>query len=553
MEQLKRIWSTLSLSQQLSIGLAAVGLVAALMWLSSWRHEANFKPLFRGLASADAAEAVQKLRESGVEFRLADNGATILVSEQQLAETRLTLAREGLPKTGRMGFELFDAQNFGTTDFAEQVNYRRALEGELERTIATIGEVERARVHITFHKDSVFTESRQPAKAAVLLNLRRSATLSGQNVAAIAHLVASSVEGLSPNQITILDSNGELLNKPRSRADVASAPEGQLEYRVALEHDLQNKLAQTLDPILGYGKYRAGVSVDVDFSNVQQSEEKWDPTSSVMVSSQRTEESNGSQIPSGIPGTQSALPDAAPRPVGVNGVTRRTESTNYQTSRTVRHVDQQRGIVKRVTVAVLLDQEAKWQGQGTEAKLVLSPPPAEKIDVIRKVVTNVAGINLERGDQLTVETLPFSSTVHQDPPATAGPGPVQSAPTSLIDRLKDPKILGGAGAGMAVLLGLFVWMVKKKSSKKGSVETIGAVAAADQPGQLPAGQSPMANLTAEELARLEQSLLESLRLQPRTISKSDTLAKYLRQEIKQNPRASAQMLRTWLLEEGQKS
>lgn len=556
MEQVKGMWGTMSVAQRVSIGLAAVGFVAALMWFSSWKHEAGFKPLFRGMASAEAAEAVQKLRETGVEFRLADGGGTILVAEAQLDETRLALARAGLPKTGRLGFELFDAQNFGTTDFAEQVNYRRALEGELERTIATISEVERARVHLTFPKDSVFTESRQPAKASVLLNLRRSASLSSGNVTAIANLVAGAVEGLAPGQITILDSNGELLNRPRPQNDVASAPEGQLEYRVAFEHDLQNKLTQTLDPILGYGKYRTGVSVDVDFSNVQESEEKWDPTNSVMVSSQKTEESNNTQLAGGVPGTQANLPDGAARPSGTTGVSRRTENTTFQTSRKVRHVDQEKGAVKRITVAVLLDQEAKWQGTGTEASLVLTPPPAATIEVIKNLVTNVAGLNMERGDQLTVDTLPFSGTLHQEQPTgtdgQAAP-PVQNAPQTLTDRLKDPKIMGGIGGGVLLLVGLVVWLMKRKGGKKSSVEVAGAVpAGAAQPGQLAAGMATE-TLTPDDLAKLEQSLLDSLRIQPRTISKGDTLAKYLRQEVKHNPHAAAQMLRAWLLEEGHSS
>jgi flagellar M-ring protein FliF len=555
MEQFKRVWDTMSVSQRVSIGLAAVGFVAGMMWLSSWQHESGFKPLFRGMASTEAAEAVQKLKESGVEFRLADNGGTILVPEERLDETRLALAREGLPKSGRLGFELFDAQNFGTTDFAEQINYRRALEGELERTIATISEVERARVHLTFAKDSVFTESRQAAKASVLLNLRRSANMSSANVIAIANLVAGAVEGLAPNQITILDSNGDLLNKPRGNNEVASVPSDQLEYRAAVERDLQNKLTQTLDPVLGPGKYRTGVSVDVDFSSVQESEEKWDPTSSVMASSQRTEESNTSQSAGGgIPGTQANLPDgAALRPANTSGLTRKTESTSFQTSRKVRHVDQQKGALKRITVAVLLDQEGKWQGNGADASLVLTPPAPETIEVIRNLVTNVAGLDTVRGDQITVDTLPFNGTIHQEPPAQADKAaPLTAAPQTVQDQLKDPKILGAISAGVVLLLGLVVFMMKKRGKKKpAAAGTTAALPVA--PSQSSTAQETLETLSPDDLARLEQGLLESLRVQPKAISKGDTLAKYLRQEIRQNPQAAAQMLRSWLLEEGHSS
>lgn len=541
----------MSMSQRVSIGVAVLALTAALMWLSNWRRESDFKALYRGLDTTEAGEAVQKLRETGIEFRLADDGRTILVPSAKLDETRLALAREGLPKSGRMGFELFDKQSFGTTDFAEQVNYRRALEGELERTIGSIAEVERARVHLTFGKDSVFTEARQSAKASVLLNLRHSATLSANNVAAIAHLVANAVEGLAPNQITIVASNGELLNRPRSDGSLGSMPDGQLEYRVALERDLQNKLSQTLDPVLGFGNYRAGVSMDVDFSGVQESEETWDPDKSVIVQSQRTEESNTTPFAGGgVPGTQTNLPDGAQRPANATaGTTRKIESNTYQTSRKVRHVDQQRGFVKRITVAVLLDQEAKWEGQGAQKNLVLTPPAPAKIEVIKNLVTNVAGLNTERGDQITVESLPFESTLHQERPLDPQQQqPGNKSPQQLADRLKDPKILGGAGAGLAVIIGLVVFLLKKKSKKVTVAAGTPALAEGQTAGQLGAAEVPE-NLSPADLARLEQGLLESLRLPPQTINKSDTLAKYLRQEVKKDPHTAAQMLRTWLLSE----
>src|SRR5690242_4426837 len=157
------------------------------------------------MAPEDAAAVVQKLRESGVEYRLADNGATVLVPSAKQAESRLTLAAAGLPKSGRIGFELFDKSNFGATEFVEHINYQRALEGELERSVMSLAEVEQARVHVTFPKESVYLESRQPAKASVVVHLRPGATLLPQNVVAIEHLVASAVEGLTPEAVSVLD------------------------------------------------------------------------------------------------------------------------------------------------------------------------------------------------------------------------------------------------------------------------------------------------------------------------------------------------------------
>ena len=181
----------------------------------------------------------QKIREAGIEYRLDETGATVLVPSDRLADARLALAGAGLPRTGRIGFELFDRTNLGASDFAEQVNYRRALEGELERTVATLSEVDQARIHITFAKESVFLDARQPSKATVVLRLKRSAQLPQPSVVAIANLVASAVDGLAPESVAIIDASGRLLNRPRVPGDgEAQLAEANLEYRRQVESEL---------------------------------------------------------------------------------------------------------------------------------------------------------------------------------------------------------------------------------------------------------------------------------------------------------------------------
>jgi flagellar M-ring protein FliF len=518
---------------------AAVGFLA----ISNWRHDSNFKALYRGMASEDAAQAVQKLKEGNIEYRLEDDGNTILVPTDKASEARLLLAREGLPKSGRIGFELFDKTNFATTDFAEQVNYRRALEGELEKTISSLREIEKARVHLTFSKDSVFVESRQPAKASVLLNLRRAALLSPANIAAISHLVASAVEGLSPQQVTIVDARGDLLNKPRGGDALGSGSEGQFEYQLTVEHELVKKLNETLDPVLGPGNYRTGVSVECDFSGVEESEEVLDPTKSVVVSSQRTDESNGGRATTGIPGTASNLPDPPATSAAANGTVRRTESSSYQTSRLVRHVQKPRGAVKRVTVAVLLDQEMKWEKKGAEYTRVFVVPLPEKINVIKTLVTNIAGITPTRGDVVTVETLPFDGSLREDRPLD----PQAPASSTQSDKVpwfrKDPKIIGGAAAGAVIVVGAGIWFAMRKRRAPVAVSEA-AVALVAAP-----------RLVSAELERPEDSslqekkLLESLNAPMLSATKGEALTKYLRQEVRKDPVAATQLLRTWLLEE----
>jgi flagellar M-ring protein FliF len=548
LDQLQKVWSSMSAFQRVTIVLALLAAGGAFLAVSNWRHDSNFKALYRGMAGEDAAQAVQKLKEGNIEYRLEDDGNTILVPTDKASEARLLLAREGLPKSGRIGFELFDKTNFATTDFAEQVNYRRALEGELERTIASLAEIEKARVHLTFPKDSVFVESRQPAKASVLLNLRRSASLAPENVAAIAHLVASAVEGLSPQQVTIVDSHGDLLNKPRSADALGSASDSQFEYQVNVEHELAKKLNETLDPILGAGNYRTGVSVECDFSGVDESEEVLDPTKSAIVSSQRTDESTAGRLNAGIPGVAANLPDppAATAPT-TSGTTRRTESTNYQTSRLVRHVEHPRGEVKRVTVAVLLDQEMKWVKKGATYSRTFIAPLPEKINVIKDLVTNIAGINMARGDQLTVETLPFDGSIREDRPAD--PGTQNSSPAGhdkgpWYQKL-DPKILAGGAAGGVLILSAGIWFAARGRRKRfDAAETMPMLPAATT-RQL-AAESPTA---ADDAISEEQRLIESLKAPMLSATKNEALTKYLRQEVRKDPAAATQLLRTWLLEE----
>ena len=322
------MFASLTLRQKLTIAAVAILALVGLSYTMRWRKEQDFKTLYTGLAPEDSAAVVQKIKESGTEYRLSDAGDMISVPSSRLADLRIELAGAGLPKTGRIGFEIFDKSNLGATEFVEHVNYRRALEGELERSVSAMAEVEQARVHVTFPKESVFTESREPAKASVIVKLKPGNRLSPRNVTALTHLLSSAVEGLTPDSVSVLDMQGNLLSDPRPSNPDEAASEAALDYRQKIEHDLLQKIGTTLDPLLGHEKYRASVSVDCDLTSGEQSEESLDPERSVMVSSQKTEEASGSAAaPGGIPGTASNLQKPAPRPAGPgNSTTHRTEN-----------------------------------------------------------------------------------------------------------------------------------------------------------------------------------------------------------------------------------
>src|SRR5579863_7185517 len=468
MDQIKRLLDSLAWKQILSLVLAAAAVIGGLALFSRWNRERDFRPLYSSLAPEDAAAVLAKVREGGSEFRLSDNGSLVLVPTGRVAELRLQLAAAGLPKSGRIGYELFDKTTFGMSDFSEQVNYHRALEGELERSVMSLAEVEQARVHIVFPKDSLFLDSRQPAKAIVLVKLRPGAQLSPQNVAAICQLAASAVDGLLPEAVSVVDMRGNLLNRARraSSPDDPQPSEEALEYRQKLEHDLLVKINNTLEPLLGPDKFRATASVDCDFTSADESEETFDPNKSVMVSSQKTEDSSGGAVAAGVPGTPSSLPRPVARPgAGGNSVSRRTENITYQSSHKVRHVREPQGTVKRMSVSLLVDSDVRYQGTGAKARRIVEAPSADKLKAIHDLVAGVIGLSTERGDQLVVETLPFESTLNPEQLPPANPAPPRP-PTWQEQLLKNKVFATGVAVGAAILLGLLA-IIMQVTRKKG--------------------------------------------------------------------------------------
>ncbi|HTQ57530.1 MAG TPA: flagellar basal-body MS-ring/collar protein FliF [Bryobacteraceae bacterium] len=538
MNQITKLISGLSIKQRVTIVMATV--LAGLLVASfvHWKHESDFSALYTGMAPEDAGGVVQKLKEIGVEYRLADGGGTVRVPAARLAESRLALAAAGLPKTGRIGFELFDKSSFGNTDFVEHVNYKRALEGELERSVMSLAEVEQARVHLTLPKESVFLDQQQPSKASVVVKLRPGARISPQNVLAITNLVASAVEGLSPDSVSVVDMRGALLTRTaRVSTDGSQPPTELLEMRQQMEHNLAAKISETLDPLLGPNNYRVGASVDCDMTSGEQQEEVLDPAHSVMVSSQKSEDVSERGGSSGIPGTAANLPGSATPVRTAGGVSRRTESINYQTSRTVRHTKIPQGIIKRMSLAILLAQAVRWEGSGQQKHAVAIPQPPETIKTIRDLVAGVTGFSAERGDQLVVETLPFESST--EPPAVASPVAPPEATPVWQKWLAKYRIYVIAGAALLALLTIAIpaVLVLKRSRRR----TI-AVSHPDELEGVPEFHHLPTASTA--LATPEQ-----LTVQANVTTREDSaleLAKRVREFAKAEPALTANTLRMWL-------
>jgi len=556
--QIRQLVVSLSIFQRIAIVCAAVLVVAGMLSLSRWSKEADFKPLYSNLAPEDAGAVVQKLKEAGTDFRLSENGTTVLAPSSRVAELRLEMAAAGLPKSGRIGFELFDKTNFGATEFAEHVNYRRALEGELERSIMSLSSVEQARVHLTFPKDSVFLESRQTGKASAILRLRPGAKLQPQNVSALTNMIASAVEGLTPEAVTLLDTRGNLLSLPKRPGmdqDSQQPSDATLEFKQKLENNLLAKVNATLEPLLGAGRFRTGVSVDVDFTSGEQSEETLDPNKSVMVTSQKTEDASSPAVSSGAPGTASNLPRPPGRTgYGANGVSRKTENITFQTSRVVRHTRLPQGTVKRMSLSVLVDHELKWEGAGKKMKRVLVPPTPEKLKTIRDLVSGIAGLSTERGDLLVVETLPFESTLSAEPPVELGPSAPLADPR--IPKWLAPVLADGrsfliaavVGAGLVILLfGMAFLLLGKKKKPSMTMQTAlpgTTEAAGDERGQ----EVEVERLSAHDAAQkqLENEIANRLKLAGGATKKAELLVNHLREAVKNDSTGTTNVLKSLL-------
>jgi flagellar M-ring protein FliF len=534
MDQLKNLLNDLTIVQRASIVAAvllAAGVIAALL---HYHHEGDFRPLYTAMAAEDAAPVVQKLKESGVEYRLTDGGSVVMVPSERLAESRLTLAAAGLPKSGRIGFELFDKTNFGATELVEHINHQRALEGELERSVLSMAEVVQARVHLTFPRESVFLDQQQPAKASVMIKLNPGAHISPKNVIAVSNLVASAVEGLTPEEVAVIDMDGTLLSRPhRTLASSDSEITGQaVEVRQQIERDLVTKINTTLEPLLGADQFRAGASVECDMTSGEQQEETYKPDESVMVSSQKSEDVNErSAATGGIPGTASNLPNPPNTGRTSGGTSHMTENVTYQSSRVIKHTKIPQGVIRRMSLSVLVGQPIHWEGSGKNRKRVVQPPSPETMKTIREVVAGVTGFSEERGDQLIVETLPFESELAADAQQYGAPSikpPAQPAWLDAIDKYRNAAFLAMGGL---VFLALLIGMVRYYMPRRALLASARQVT-----DEIVAGQS------RETLP--EPGLVEEAR---RLNAESNAdIAGRVRKLAQGDPMLSATILRMWL-------
>lgn len=535
---LAQIWArykslafSLTRTQQITLAATFVGVVGLVGGAAYWLQAANYRLLFSDLEPEAAVEVVNRLKEQGVGYRLEDGGRTVRVDEDRLDELRLDFAGNGLPSSGRIGFEIFDRTTFGATDFQEQVSYRRALEGEIARTIASLAEVAEARVHIALAKDSLFIDDRQAAKASITLKMRQNRPLLPSTARAIATLVASSVEGLEPDSIVIVDTAGRALNAPRRDDAEAAMVEG--DQRI--ERDLTTQLITLLEPVVGVGGVRVNVAADLTRHTQEQTEERWDPNP-VVRSRQVSSVTDSSQSAGRVAGARSNTPGVTPADSDgatmVNG--RGSETTNYEIGKTVTRSVRPGGEVARLSVAVVIDDErVARRDEDGNVTYTSRRRDAGQLRKIQNLVAAAVGFNPGRGDQLTVENISFEEVTLEE--RINVPPPVWKEYV--------PLAMTTARWGAIVLVALFaLFFVVRPAVHAVLPSPVQAVL----PPALP-----------DELPRTVQELQDELDARLDTVDPERTFRVRANTEVsrrvaaiaKGNPEDTARLLRSWLVED----
>ena len=471
--------------------LAAAAAVAVVVALLLWAREPEYRVLFSGLSEADGGQIIGELDKRAIPYRLSEGGNTILVPGDKMSALRLQLAEQGLPKGGSVGFELLDKQAFGVSQFAEHLNYQRGLEGELARTIESLGPVAKARVHLVMAKQSVFVRDREAARASVVLSLQPGRELGQSQASAIVHLVTSSVPELSVDAVTVVDQNGRLLSQVHGDS---TGPDGtQLDYVHEIERSYQRRIEDILTPLLGSQNVHAQVVAQVDFSTRESTAERYAPNQDANEAAVRSKQTSehvmaGDDAGRGVPGALTNSPPntpaptkaTAPTPAGGAAATADTKAgkasnatqsermINYEVDRNVEHVKSSLGTIQRLTTAVVVNYRSVLK----DGAPTTEPLSKEELENINNLVRQAMGFTESRGDALQVINSPF---VTEDISVAEQPW------------WKTPEAYNLLSSGLRYLLVAFAaltlwWMVLRPMQRRNASHKAQMLAATTEPG-----------------------------------------------------------------------
>jgi flagellar M-ring protein FliF len=513
----------------LMLGVAVIIAVMSGIWM--YTQQPEYRILFSNYSDRDGGAIVASLQQMNIPYKFSEGGGAILVPAAQVHDARLKLASQGLPKGGNVGFELMENQKLGVSQFLEQVNFQRALEGELARSIESIGVVQGARVHLALPKASVFVRDQQKPTASVILNLQSGRTLDRQQVSAIVHLVASSVPDLPPGNVSVIDQNGNLLSQSDKGPNGSSTLDAtQLKYVQELQQSVVRKVESIITPIVGANNVRAEATADIDFSQSEQAAETYKPNQTPNEAAVRSSQSSESLATNGantggVPGAlsnQPPVPATAPlttpavgktaAAAGTPTNTHKDSTVNYEVDKTVRYVQQPMGGLKRLSVAVVVNYKREVDAKGKVTTRALTD--AEKTQ-ITDLVKEAMGYNKDRGDTLNVVNSPFASADKETIPST----PFWKDP-SILQMAKD---IGKYILGAALLLYLYFTVLKPMLTK--IIENLKA------PPAFQAPEAPPVHVG------------DHVEIAPRNYQQNLNLAKQL---AKDDPKVVANVVKTWV-------
>jgi flagellar M-ring protein FliF len=540
-------WTGLGRGRQVLLLGLAVLLAVALFLGSQWMGDTPYVPLFASLPAEDAGAIVTQLKASKTPYRVGA-GDQILVPADKVNEIRLRVASQGLPLGSGVGFEVFDKGSFGLSDFNQRINYQRALQGELARTIGQLRGVTRARVHLVMPQPSLFAQRERAPSASVFLKLAPGTRLTNEDVRGIIHLVASSVEGLVPARVTVVDTAGRMLAAGTEPVGTGGdlSPK-RVEIKAAVEDGIERRVQGLLDSALGPGQAMTRVSSQLNFDQVERTEERFDPGPVTKQETRTVEKTKASALaPMIAAGTP--VPGAAPpqQHTTTNEGTRESATVSYELSRIVARTLTSPGEIQRLSVAVLVNTATRVK-EGPDKKDVRESVPrsAEELEKIKRLVMGAAGYNQARGDEVTVVEMTFDTTVRDHEQALLEQQEVAPAKPPAPWWLAKPVVLGAAGSvvGLALVMGLWLFMRRRKRGR----------ALADLTRAVPVdrarGATPAERLVAEsEGAADDTAALPGVPEEFLRISRE-------REDIRQKavglataePEVAAQLIRAWMM------
>ena len=521
--QVRTMVSGLSARQRLTLAGGSVLAVLVLVGFVRYAGGPEYKALYTNLPAGEAESIAQRLSARKIAYEISPDQSGVRVAADQVDRARMELAAEGVPRSGRLGFELFDKVNWTGTEFSDRVNYQRAMEGELERTIGTLAEVKAVRVHLVLPRESLFTEREREAKAAVVVKL--ASRLPQTSTAAIQQLVASAIDNLAPEHVTVVDADnqGHLSGRDQDSGGTAES---------ALEHTLSARLLATVEPVIGAGHVRASVRVEYDPSSAEETSETYDPQSAVALAMHRTEERMLGTNANGIAGTASNLPNtgsiAAMSAPAAEGTTSRSENGSYGVNKTIRHLVQPAGRLKRLAAAIVIDDARDSKQQDGKTVTQARARTAEELKRIEALAKAAIGFDEKRGDTLAVENMSFQDV------ATDQPALPSLAERVVTTTSRWSSLLRYAGLAMLFVV---IYLIFLRPVKKQFVTAL---------RELPAAVRRQSLAPAAGGAMLADAPMEDLPPEQEQVQRALALKQQLVERVKKEPSSASRLVQGWL-------